>query len=163
MSPAEKFVLEAESRCGSSGTLYQSRMRLSINDSWSASFVSCCAEEAGCASVVPKVTKCQDIVSLGTSSSFENTGIWVSNDSVPEVGDVVLFVWSSNLSNRADKLGIVKSYNKDTENIEVVVGDYGTAGSANSTVRLLTYNKQFSCIKGYFRPNWSKVTQDAGN
>lgn len=163
MSPAEKFVLKAESKCGSSGALYQSRMRLSSNDAWSATFVSCCAEDSGCSSVIPKVVKCQDIVSVGTSSSFANTGTWLSNDSVPEVGDVVLFVWSSNLSNRADKLGIVKSYDKDTENIEVVVGDYGTTGSANSTVRLLTYNKQFSCIKGYFRPNWSKVTQDAGN
>lgn len=165
MSYAEEFVRVAESKCGSSGSGYKSKLGLKSNDSWSAAFVSCCAQECDVLSVIPKVTKCQDIVTLGTSESFSNTGTWVASSSTayPEVGDIALFVWSSNISNRADKLGIVKSYNKETDSLDVVLGDYGTTGSSNSTVRLITYSRQFSCIKGYFRPAWNKVSSDAVN
>lgn len=159
-----EFAQLAESKCGSDASWSRSKMGLGPNTSWSAAFVSSCAQELGVlGSVVPKSTKCQDIADNGTSSdSVTFPGEWLpgpaeGQESVPESGDVVLVTWSSNPTNRADLVGIVKSHNSSDSTVDVVFGDYGSTGSNNSKVRMITLNDNFTCIKGYFRPAWKEL------
>lgn len=160
MPTGEEFADLAETKCGLKGTVYQSKYNLTKNESWSAAFVSACAEEYEVSNVlIPESTKCQDIADKGTdNSNVSYAGSWVNKEeNKPMAGDIVLFVWSSKKSDRADSVGIVKSYDKSTDSLEVIVGDYGDTGSSRSTVRMVTYRNTYKCIKGYFRPAWEKV------
>ena len=132
---------------------------LGSNSSWSAAFVSSCAKQANVLNVaIPKTSKCQDVADKGVK---QGCGTWIDGpssgyDVTPQPGDVVLVSWSSSSSNRADCVGIVRSVEGDTLN--VVRGDCGSYGSNNSKVRIVSYDKSLSCIKGYFRPNWNEAT-----
>lgn len=154
-----EFAQFAESQCGKGASEFRSNMGLGKNSAWSAAFVSSCAKKCDVSgSVIPKVTTCQDLADKGVSKKYvSNPGTLVSSTAssvVPQPGDVALFVWSSKSEERADSVGVVRSYDPSTDTVEVVVGDCGSTGSNNSKVRMVTYSKSFSCIKGYFRPSW---------
>lgn len=133
-------------------------LNLGGNCSWSAAFVSSCAKQANVLDVVvPRTNKCQDVADKGVERGY---GAWIDGpckgfDVTPQPGDVVLMSWSSNPSNRADCVGIVRSVEGAVVN--VVRGDCGSYGSNSSKVRIVSYDKSLSCIQGYFRPDWSKV------
>ena len=154
----EEFAQIAESRCGEGPSRSRSLFNLGSNSSWSAAFVSSCAKQANILNTaIPKTNKCQAVADTGVECGY---GIWIDGpssgfDVTPQPGDVVLVSWSSNSSNRADCVGIVRSVEGDTVN--VVRGDCGSYGSNNSKVRIVSYDKSLSCIKGYFRPNWNEV------
>lgn len=157
----QQFANFAETQCGSKGFKYQSFMNQNKNDSWSASFVSFCNSECAVPDTfIPKTSRCQDICDSATSNDKKST--WVPGpcqgaESNPEPGDVVVFDWTSTNKHRADCVGIVTSYDVENECFEVVIGDSGSTGPSNSTVRMFTYSKKFSCIKGYIRPRWELI------
>ena len=158
-----EFAQFAETQCGKGASTFRSYMNLSKNSSWSAAFVSYCANRCGVLnSLIPASSKCQDIVDKGINSNCIGTpGTWMSGPceggmSEPRSGDIVLFSWSSNASSRADCVGIVRSYDKEDNSIQVVIGDYGTKGSNSNKVRITSYDISFKCIKGYFRPSWDE-------
>lgn len=154
----EEFAQLAESRCGEGPSKSRSLFNLKSNSSWSAAFVSSCAKQANILNTaIPKTNKCQDVADIGVERNY---GTWIDGpssgfDVTPQPGDVVLVSWSSSSSNRADCVGIVRSVEGTTVN--VVRGDCGSYGSNHSKVRIVSYDKSLSCIKGYFRPNWNGV------
>lgn len=154
----EQFAELAESRCGEGPSKSRSMFNLGSNSYWSAAFVSSCAKQANVLNVcIPKTNKCQDVADIGVKCGY---GTWIDGPSIgsdvtPKPGDVVLVSWSSSSSNRADCVGIVRSVEGNAVN--VVRGDCGSYGSNNSKVRIVSYDKSLSCIKGYFRPNWNEV------
>lgn len=156
---AEQFAHVAELHCGDKGTKYQSKYGLGKNDAWSVAFVNSCAQECKVlGQVIPETKSCNDYV----SQFNEKQGTWIPGPSygkepVPRTGDVIVFVGSSNCKDRADSVGIVTSYNSKNFTVTAAIGDFGTKGSSNSTVRLMTYQTSISTIKGYYRPNWNKV------
>lgn len=158
------FAQVAESKCGKRASEFRSKYNLPKNSSWSAAFVSACADECEVLGVVvPKSLKCQDIADNGTNSEkVTYSGSWIpgaceGGEGAPEPGDVALINWSSDPSSRADSAAIVTSYDEDSDSVSLVIGDYGTAGSNNSSVRMTTYSRSFKCLKGYFRPAWNEV------
>lgn len=165
MYVVDKFVNEAETRCGETAQKFQSFCGTSSNTPWSASFVSYCASRAGVLdSLVPKTYKCQDIADKGTTESeVKSPGTWIPGpaegvNSEPSKGDIVLISWSSSTSSRADHVGIVKSYNRETGDVQVIMGDCNRAGASRSSVGMTTFQNSFSCIKGYFRPRWEDAS-----
>lgn len=159
MTTAKDFAELAESKCGMNGKKFQSNFNLSSNSPWSASFVSCCAKEAGITDKVPVTSKCQSLADLAVS---EGKSKWISGpaegvQTAPSEGDIAFVVWSSDSRDRADAVGIVKGYDPESDSIDIVFGDYGTCGSDKSSVRIVTYSRSFTCIKGYVRPQWDEA------
>lgn len=156
-----QFAEFAETQCGKGADTFRSYMKLGKNSSWSAAFVSYCAIKCNVSStIIPVSSKCQDIADNGINPDCIGTpGTWLpgpceGSQQEPKSGDIALFSWSSNASSRADCVGIVRSYDKEDNSIQVVIGDYGTKGSNSNKVRITSYDASFRCIKGYFRPSW---------
>lgn len=160
MDIIDSFIRNAESCCGKSGYLYQRRYGISKNGHWSSAFVSYLSENMGLKSVVPVSSIAQSMIDKGTTS-LKHTGTWVPRTrygvvQVPQPGDLIFLV-EQNDSERANKVGIVKSYDSDTQSVKVILGDYGDLDPARSSVRMTSFDSSFGCIKGYFRPDWGYV------
>lgn len=153
----QEFANYVETQCGNTGQQYQSYMGLKPNDPWSAALVSTCAQRLGISStVIPKSTRCTQISDLVASGSELHE--WVQGNGVkkPKAGDIACIRWDSS-DNACNCVGVVTSYNSVEDTVDVAIGDFGSTGSRNSKVRLVTYSRSLSCIQGYVRPDWSKA------
>ena len=153
----QEFASYVETQCGNSGKQYQAHMNLKSNDSWCAALISTCAQRLGISStVIPKATRCTQIRDLADSNSALHE--WIEQGSVrkPKPGDIACIRWDSS-SNPCNCVGVVTSYNSNDETVDIAIGDFGSTGSQNSKVRLVTYSESLSCIQGYVRPDWSKA------
>lgn len=165
MSRQTEFVDYAESLCGDTGKKYQSMFGLNGNSSWSAAFVSAVSKRKGLLNtLLPKTTKSQDIADLGASNEYvSNPGKWISgpaqgsDNTVPEVGDIMLISWGASGTDRANQVGIVRSIDSETNAVSIIIGDYRQSGENRSKVCMTTFDSTNKCIKGYFRPDWDSV------
>mgnify|MGYP004505395525 CR=1 FL=1 len=153
----QEFASYVETQCGNSGKQYQVYMNLKPNDSWCAALISTCAQRLNISStLIPKATRCAQIRDLADSNSTLHE--WIDQGSVkkPKPGDIACIRWDSS-SNTCNCVGVVTSYNSNAETVDIAIGDFGSTGSKNSKVRLVTYSDSLSCIQGYIRPDWSKA------
>lgn len=153
----QEFASYVETQCGNSGKQYQAYMNLKPNDSWCAALISTCAQRLGISSaVIPKATRCTQIRDLADSNSALHEWIEQGSAGKPKPGDIACIRWDSS-SNSCNCVGVVTSYNSKDETVDIAIGDFGSTGSKNSKVRLVTYSDSLSCIQGYVRPDWSKA------
>lgn len=162
VSKLDDFLRLAENKVGDSGSWSWGSCYTNVNDPWSAKFVSACAKKLNLENVIPITSLAQDIADVGTSKEIRHPGKWIpgtaqGGSGIPKSGDIVLFNWDSKGSARADSVGIVKNYSKNTNHIVVISGDTRKAGEYRSVVGMNTYNIDNNCIKGYFRPDWESL------
>lgn len=156
MPSVSDFLMDVELSCGSSGSEYQSNFNLGLNDSWSAAFVSYYVKKFNATDILPVSSRCSDFINKSMSDTVNCT--WSSNGKgrtyIPVKGDVVAISWSHSDQKVVEKLGVVLRTNSDSGSIDVVIGDYGSTGPRNSTVRLVSFNTSSPCLLGYVHPKW---------
>lgn len=134
--------------------------KLFWKDEWCAMFVCSCANAVGILDkVIPKTAGAGTIAQLGVERGM---GTWVPGPYLgsklkPQPGDCILFAPTLPSANpyAARHVGIVVEVT-DTSVI-TVEGNTGTWDKETSYVAKKTYSLTNTDIKGYYRPDWSKV------
>lgn len=118
------------------------------NEPWCAMFVSYCADQVG----IP-----QDIIQKFASCTagfkwFEEQGVAIRENIVPEVGDIIFFVWNNPNEPTPDHVGIVER----VENGKV----YTIEGNRSDKVQQYEYDIDDWHIYGYAQPNYEEEVSD---
>lgn len=159
------FLKEAEKHIGEKGTWTWTTSGLSVGQPWCAAFVVAVAKKVGgiLGTILPTTYGAGELARSGVKFKM---GTWhkgpAQNSSfTPKPGDLIMFRWSpkSNYSGKdtyySDHVGIVKEVT--SSKVKTIEGNTGSDSNYSSTVKQKEYSLSYSCINGYFRPDWSKV------
>lgn len=160
-----KFLQVARSKIGQDGTWAWQTSGLSRPQPWCAAFVVACAKTVGIAGKVIPVdygagSLCRSGVANGWGKFY--TGPWHGTNFKPQPGDMIVYRWDSRGTYAgqdkyySDHIGIVESF--DGSVVHTIEGNSGPGGS-NEKRKVVThdYDYTYSCINGYYRPDWEKV------
>ena len=130
------------------------RYKMGYTDSWCAAFVTACAMESGCASVIPGECGVERMIVL-----MQNLGMWIEDDSyVPRPGDLIVYSWSEtgmkNNDNFARHIGIVEYC--DGELIVAIEGNRDNDVGR----RIIPVDGKY--IRGFGVPDYAKLDNPAG-
>lgn len=112
---------------------------------WCSTFVSWCANQAGCLDVISRTASCnvQWANTVGTKH-------YASSGYIPQAGDLVFFDYgTSHSANSLDHVGFVEYYDSSTGIVHTIEGNY-----SNSVARVnRSYNS--NDIYGFVSPNYT--------
>lgn len=161
-----EFLKVANSHIGEGGSWTWRTSGLSVGAAWCAAFVVACAKTVGVAGVIipiefgaGSIPRKGDVSSPQYDGKSKGTwipGPWWGQNVIPQPGDLILYRWENRSYYSgvdryfSDHIGIVTGAN--SSNVNTVEGN--TSGSKVGTH---SFPISYSCINGYFRPNWSNV------
>lgn len=164
---AQEFVNIALQDVGKNGRTICNWYPLSWGEAWCAASCSYWANKLGqkygvsiLGKIIPKTAGAGCFAREGVPNGM---GTWIPRGSgTPKVGDLITFRWGGWYSDKyhSDHVGVVqKVANGYVYTIE------GNAGASNTTssVKQKVYSLNFSCINGYYRPNWNLIKGNATN
>lgn len=163
------FLEEAKSHIGENGDWSWSKSGLSRGSAWCAAFVMAVGFEVGgiIREIIPFSYGAGDIPRFGVRDGM---GTWIKGpywgvSATPQPGDCILFRWNRYPGAPdeyfSDHIGIVSEVS-DTH-VTTIEGNNGNGSAYQNRVRQVTYSLSYTCINGYYRPNWPAVGASAGN
>lgn len=164
------FLKEAESHIGENGNWAWSTAGHSRGAHWCASFVVACAKKVGgiVGVIIPDTAGAGTVPRLGEPAgmgTFIRGPYYGTPEGTPQPGDLILFRWNRypNAPDEyySDHIGIVTNVSGGV--ITTVEGNTGGTSPYNSVVSKNTYSINYSCINGYYRPDWAKVGASVNN
>ena len=109
-------------------------------DSWCAASVTVAAMETGNEKLIPPECGCGEMKKYA-----KQRGIWAGPDYRPQMGDLILYSW--NMDAWPDHIGIVYSYNKNTDLIRTIEGNYQDQIKSREIVGGSGYINGYICPK----------------
>lgn len=166
-----QFLKEAESHIGEHGDWTWRVSGLGRGQPWCAAFVNAVAKTVGglVNVIFPQSYGAGDYPRIGVP---RYGGQWLPGPAqgkypTPQAGDLILFRWDPPSAYAgqdtyfSDHIGIVKKV--DSNSVYTIEGNTGTYDNNTSYVKAKSYSLRYSCINGYFRPDWAKVGASAAN
>ena len=114
--------------------------RMRYADAWCAASVTVAAMETDNAKVIPPECGCGEMKKYA-----KQRNIWAGPDYRPKLGDLILFSW--NQDDWPDHIGIVCSYDKNTDLIRSIEGNYSDQIKVREIVGGSGYINGYICPK----------------
>lgn len=156
------FLSEAAKHIGENGYWTWRTSGLYQGGPWCAAFVCAVAKTVGgiLNVIIPSTfgagSMARDGVGRGMGSWLR--GPYHGNLPVPQPGDLILFRWGGSYYGDeylSDHVGIVVSVQDNS--VTTIEGNSGTYNNYTSTVKQKQYALNYTCINGYYRPDWARV------
>lgn len=174
-----QFLKEAESHIGEHGDWTWRVSGLSRGQPWGVAFINAVAKTVGglVGVIFPQIYGAGNYSRIG-AGDYPRIGVsryggqWLPGPAqgkypTPQAGDLILFRWGppsayiEQDTYLSDHIGIVKKV--DSSSVYTIEGSTGTYDNNTSLVKAKSYSLRYSCINGYFRPDWAKVGASAAN
>lgn len=161
----DEMINLAKSKVGQNGDWSWSVSGLGRGQPWCAAFVDACAKTVGLSgSVYASSYGAGAIAQMGADAGMGQIlqGPARGSTPTPQKGDLILYNWRGSAGSPADGMkfrtvhhvGFVE-YSADGQ-VHTIEGNSGGGSNYTSTVKLHTYSISYSCIVGYYRPDWSR-------
>ncbi len=167
-----EFLKEAQSHVGEHGDWTWRVSGLGRGQPWCAAFVNAVGKTVGgiIGTIMPQSFGAGDYPRLGVHSPYN--GQWLKGPAqggnpTPQSGDLILFRWDDPSAYYggdqylSDHIGIVLKVSDSK--VYTIEGNTGSYDNWASCVKQKEYSRTYSCINGYFRPDWARIGGNPGN
>ena len=162
MSVISDLTKIAKSEIGNNGSKYRKWFYNRTSDyygvNWCAVFISWLYNQIG--GLNKYIVKTDGAGTVARYSDGKYGKWYEPNEITPKEGDIVMFRWGGSYTDKyhSDHLGYI--YNADNNYIYTIEGNTGSNNADYSSVMYKRYSKSNSVINGYYRPDYSKESEE---